>query len=467
MAITDFTIIRRSMRARLFSTVTTIITVAVAVALMLVLLTMRDAGRAAFERGAGNMHLIVSRDSSPLVSVLNSVFYANAPARAMPWAKYQQLSESLPLEWAIPTLQGDSYRGYPVMATTPAFFEHFVVDPATPWKVAQGRLFKDTYEVVMGSQAAAGTGVRVGDVINLTHGVEPPRQLRATGTEDGGHAPHVHREFRFTVVGILAPTGSSHDRAVFADITSSWVLHAFDKREHAHGHDDHDEDDHDHDDHGHDHAHDDHDHAHDHDAPKPPMEVSELTDDDKLVTGVYMRVLTRGGADASAVLPSVFDTLRRDISITVASPTDQVRRLFGIIGNIDQLFVAMAAVVMVSSAIAIMLALYNSMEQRRRQVAVLRVLGASRGRIFGLVVTESALLGVLGALVGVAAAVVAAQIAAWVLKRDLGLVVNATISPEWALVVGVATVGLAALAGVLPAMIAYRTPVVRSLRPLG
>jgi putative ABC transport system permease protein len=451
MAITDFTIIRRSLRARLFSTVTTVITVAVSVALMLVLLSMRDAGQAAFERGSGNMHLLVSRDASPMVAVLNGIFYANAPARPLTWDKYEELIASQPFEWAIPTLQGDSYRGFPTMATVPAFFHDFKIAPDTPWTFAQGREFAGPFEVVLGSQAALGTGAKIGDTVYLTHGVEPPRQLRVSGSQDAP-APHIHKEYGFKIVGILAPTGSSHDRAVFTDLTSAWILHAHDKREreeHAHDNDP-------------GHAASEHDEEH-----EKPLTASDLTRDDKLLTGVYLRVPTRAGANATAVLPSVFDTLRRDITITVASPSDQMRRLFVIVGDINQLFVAMAAVVMLSSAIAIMLALYNSMEQRRRQVAVLRVLGASRGRIFGLVVTESALLGLLGAGAGVLASLVAARGAAWELKRDLGLIVHPTLTLEWLLLVCVATVALAALAGVLPAMIAYRTPVVRSLRPLG
>ena len=83
----DFTIIRRSMTGRMFSTVTTAVTVAVAVALLLTLLSMRKAGEQAFERGSGNMHLLVSGDASPMVAVLNGVFYANAPARPISWAK--------------------------------------------------------------------------------------------------------------------------------------------------------------------------------------------------------------------------------------------------------------------------------------------------------------------------------------------------------------------------------------------
>ena len=107
--------------------------------------------------------------------------------------------------------------------------------------------------------------------------------------------------------------------------------------------------------------------------------------------------MTRAGSDATAVLAQVFDQLRRDTSITVAQPAQQINNLFTIVGNIDKIFLGLAGVVMISSGIAVMLALYNSMEQRRRQIAVLRVLGCSRGRIFGLVMTESAMLGLLGA----------------------------------------------------------------------
>src|SRR5262245_2436190 len=114
---TDFTIITRSLTSRLFSTVTTAITVAVAVALMLVLLSMRDSGRRAFERGSGNMHLLVSRDVSPLEGVLNAIFYRRVPPRPIKWTEYNQLLErpvatlgGAPmgevLDYAIPVQQG-------------------------------------------------------------------------------------------------------------------------------------------------------------------------------------------------------------------------------------------------------------------------------------------------------------------------------------------------------------------------
>ena len=122
---------------------------------------------------------------------------------------------------------------------------------------------------------------------------------------------------------------------------------------------------------------------------------------------------------------------------------------------------------MVSSGIAVMLALYNSMEQRRRQIAVLRVLGCSRPRIFGLVLTESAMLGLLGAIAGVALCVIGVRIVAMIMKERLGLVIETDLPLRWVLGLVLATVGLAALAGIIPAVMAYRTSVARNLKPLG
>lgn len=447
MALTDFTIIRRSMLSRLFSTVTTIITVAVAAGLMLVLLSMRDAGRKAFERGAGDMHLLVSADSAPLPAILNGIFYANPPQRSITWEKYQQLASNFPWEYAIPVLMGDSYRGLPTLATTPEFFTSFKPDVQQPWKLREGRFFENDFEIVLGAAAARDTGLKLGDKIALTHGAGSG----ASRDSAGGPPAHEHDEFQYLVVGVLQPTGTPHDRALLTNLESAWMIHAFDRLEREElatgGH-----------------AESDHDHAHEHGE---LICRDDLQPEDRKVTGIYLRLLTRPGSDVTAVMAQVFDQLRRDTSITVAQPAQQITNLFRIVGNIDQIFLGLAGVVMVSSGIAVMLALYNSMEQRRRQIAVLRVLGCSRPRIFGLVVTESALLGLIGALAGVALCAVGVRIVAAIMKAKLGLVIETDLPARWALVVVLATVLLAAIAGIVPAVMAYRTSVARNLRPIG
>lgn len=431
MAITDLTIVRRSMKVRLFSTVTTILMVGVAVALMLTLLALKDATRNAFSRGTGNMHLLVSADSSPLVSVLNGVFYANPPARPIEWTKYGQLVRSAPWEFFIPVQQGDSYLGFPVLASSAEFFSKFEPNDKEPWSFVEGRAFDKAFEVVLGSTVAKSSGLKLGDSIFLTHGIASSRQLGAPNAMQ----PHVHTDFKYTIVGILAPTGSAHDRALFTDLDSTWIIHAHDRRKRDA-------------------------------ADTQTTTIEDLTDADRKITGVFARVATRPGSDVSAAIPSTAYRLRADPTITVAMPKTEIDRLFSIVSNIDKVFIAMAVVVIVSSGISITLALYNSMEQRRRQIAVLRVLGSSRTRILRLILAESALLGILGCILGLAVSLIGGQAGAATLKAQLGIFLDPTLPLRpTGLVLGGTTL-LAMLAGIIPAIMAYRTPVAKNLKPI-
>lgn len=451
---TDWTIILRSMRGRLFSTATTVATVAVAVALMLVLLTMRDAARRAFDKGGGNMHLLLSRDASPLVSILNGLYYVNAPRAPIQYKEFESFAGTNPLlEWAVPVQLGDSYLArYPVVAASLEFFTKFRPEPASDWAFVSGQGFEADFEVVVGSQVARETGLKVGQWITLTHGFP---------TRDGGGAgaAHEHNQFRYSVVGVLAPTGQAYDRAVFTNLMSTWIIHAHDRIE-KEGHEGETEEEHAA--HGHD-----HDHAHEHETT-----AADVTDADKKITNVFVRVKGREGSDVSAALPMLFDRLRRGQGfpgggVTVAQPKQELDKVWNIVGNVDKIIIAIAAAVLVSSGIAIMLALYNSMEQRRRQIAVLRVLGASRGRVLGLVLTESAVIGLLGAVAGIVLAVAGSLVAASVLKREVGITIEAGLQPVALIVVAAGTVVLACLAGLVPALSAYNTSVMRNLRPIG
>lgn len=433
----DMIIVLRSIRVRLLASSVTVAMVAIAVALLLVLMSLREAASQAFRRGTGNIHLLVSADASPLVGVLNGLFYANAPANPIAWAKYEEIKNSFPWQWAIPTQLGDSFRGSPVMATTPEFLSNFEPVSGKPFQFASGKAFAEDFQVVAGSQAASEYGLSVGQKIVFSHGTGASRE--------GGHE---HADHPYEVVGILNSTGSAHDRALFTNLQSTWIIHAEDRREKAEqaAHEEEAE----------------HDHAHDHEH----VDAADLTDADKLVTGILLRLPTRPGSDASASIAAQFDRLRRDMAITVAQPAQQIGRLMAIVGDIDWLFLAMAVVVLVSSAISIMLAMVASMELRRRQVAVLRVLGASAWRVFALAITESTLIGLIGSILGAILAFGGSAIASTILAQRIGITVAGTIDPRSAALVIAGAVALAALAGIIPAIKSYRTPVARHLRPI-
>ena len=426
----DLTIVLRSLLTRRFSTGVVVALVAISAGLLLAILSLRTAGQRAFERGTGNAHLLVSRDGSPLVSVLNGLFYANPPKASIEEAKANELRASFPWAMFVPTAIGDSYRNFPVIATTGDFFTKFEPVLGEPWVFAEGRAFDKNFEVVIGSAVARETRMPIGSKIVFTHGSHLSR-------EDGGPAiePHVHEEYAFTVVGILGPTGSPHDRALFCSLESSWVMHAHDRFEREGKH--------------------------------KLVTVEDLEEQDRVVTGILLRLPSRDPNSPPAALPSQYDRLRRDGTLTVAAPGREVERLFGIVASLDVLFIAMAAATLVTSAVAILLAMLNSMGERRRQVAILRVLGASRARIFWLVLTESTLVGLVGATIGVAVCIVVLFAAtSWMLSAH-GIVVAPELDPRSAVIVAMGTTVLAALAGIVPSILAYRTSVARSLRPLG
>ncbi|MBY0307963.1 MAG: ABC transporter permease [Phycisphaerales bacterium] len=426
MAMTDLSIVRRSLLSggRWFATATTVLTVGIAVGLLLVLLSLRSAGEQAFSRGTGNMHLLVSRDTSPLNSVLNAVFYMGVPARAEEVGRFDPLRRDPRVAWAVPVLQGDSFKGHPTLATTPEFFTSFQPAPEGPWRFAQGGLPGGTFDVVLGGRAAAETGLRVGDTLHITHG---------TPGRGGGERGHEHEEFTFEVVGVLEPTATAHDNAVFTTLESAWLIHAHERRGKGG------------------------------DGEEPT--VANLRPDEKLVTGLYVRV--RGRGDTAATLPQLYEELRKDGTITVAQPGQQVTGLFKVVSGIDRIVFALAAAVLVSSAVTVMLVLYQAMELRRRQVAVLRVLGASRGRVFMLVLTEAAVIGVAASVLGCVLALTGSQGVAAAVRGRFGLTVTPSLDARWVVSVAAGTVLLACLAGVVSAAAAYRTDVLRHLRPIG
>ena len=496
---TDLRLVLKSLTARSTSTVVTCLLIAIAVALLISMLSLREAGRRSFTRGVGNAHLVVSGDSSPLVAVLNGIFYANPPRTPLSESKVTEIAGSMPWSWAIPTQLGDSFRGFPVIGTTPAFLDDFEPAMGEPWRIRRpGRNIEGPFDVVLGSRVAAATGLGVGDRLFLTHGMgvdaaggdvgivemtsanaedDPHDHGDHDGHDHDGHghddhgdhdghdhdghdhhdhgdhdghdhhdhhghhghvhadgSPHVHEEATFEVVGVLEPTGTHHDRILVASIEGSWFLHAIDRWEAA--------------------------------GRPLPESVDELEAEDRLVTGMLLRTPVRAGRNSSAMLQSAFDRLRRDPSITVASPATQIDRLFGIVASLDAVFVALGIGILVSGAISVTLVLWNSMELRRRQIAVLRVLGCTRRRVLGLVLTESAMIGVVGAVLGVGFAVVGARFAAEVLASKTGVVILPTIDVDSSILIVAGTVVLAAVAGVAPAVRAYRTPVAEHLRPL-
>ena len=260
------------------------------------------------------------------------------------------------------------------------------------------------FEAVLGAEVAAQLGIRVGDEIEPTHGVE------------GGVAhDHVHL---WKVVGIFKPTRTPVDKVVFINLDSFFAI-----EEHLDG------------------------------ALIPGTTEAGLSS---------ILIFPRPGVHKAMLLSS----LNRMPELTVADVSEQIRNLFSIVGSVDTLFLVISVMVVVLGVLSILVAIYNTMNERRREVAILRAIGASRATVFSSIVGEAALLTFLGACVGLLLGHLLVVAAASRIDEIAGFRPDAFHLLPLEVVVIIVVVSGGALAGLVPAWKAYRTDVAKNLKPL-
>ncbi len=260
--------------------------------------------------------------------MLNTVFYLSEPVGNIPYSFYEELSDEKygRVESTIPVCMGHTYQSFRVVATVPEIFD-LKYRGDEKYRFAEGRNFKlaKHFEAVLGATVAAKTNTRVGEPIKITHG--------------SGLEAHVHNE-GFEVVGILEPTGTPVDRGVFVNMLGFNELHHHDEageEEHAH-----------HGKHGDEHA-----------------------DEPKEVTAVLVCIHKE---DADRGLTNVMSSAINNTKVAQAvAPLKVITELFeNVIGKLQWILLGMAVVTVIVAGIGIMVSIYNSMSDRRHEIAVMR-----------------------------------------------------------------------------------------------
>ena len=494
---------------------------ALGVAVMIVVIVVYAVTVRQFEQNAQGYNLIVGGKGGSLQLVLSTVYHIGQPLYPIPYTYYQkflpggEFADATAV--AIPQCLGDSYQApngtlFRVIATTPDLFdkiEYGRESNGTPLKYEfqaggrnlrdagqlHGEAFHDTaFECVIGSIVAAQSGLKLGDEINPTHGI-------------GGDG---HKHDGFKIVGILKPTGTANDRAVFINIEGFYRLegHALaethddtekpaegaeakaaepehhDADEHKDGehHDDaeehkdadhHEADEHkdehkdeehpgeEHHDADHDHAkhdahdeHDEHEHHHAHAHEPLPIDQREVTS---------ILVLCKDNPLYSMALDMGINKGKDRIAQAVAPAREVAVLLNSIVGPIRIVLLVLTVLVVIVAGISILVSIYNSMNERSHDIAVMRALGASRNAVMAIVLVESILLAVGGGLIGILLGHGIIGLASpYVVERtgiSLGL-----FEFDWQeLVLIPGLVLLASIVGFLPAIAAYRTDVAKAL----
>ena len=195
----------QSLANRKTTAILTLLTVAISVTLLLGVEKVRTQAKSSFANTISSTDLIVGSRSGQVNLLLYSVFRIGNATNNIDWQSLQEISQHRSVKWAIPISLGDSHRGYRVVGTTDAYFEHYRYGQKQPLQLAQGEVFDSLFETVLGSEVAKKLGYSLGDDIIIAHGISDQSFNR-------------HDNLPFKVVGILEPTGTPVDRSVHVSL---------------------------------------------------------------------------------------------------------------------------------------------------------------------------------------------------------------------------------------------------------
>ena len=404
------------LRDRKLTSLLNVLLLGISVAMLVLLLQFARQAEERFMSGAQGVDLVVGAKGSPLQLVLSSVYQLDQPTGNIPLQTLADLRANPMVASAIPLALGDNFNGFRIVGTEPAYLD------LQHARLAEGRLFARPMEVVIGAEVARQTGAAIGQKFFGSHGF---------GNEEGQEHDHAP----FEVVGILAPGGAVADRLILTSVESVWDVHGI-----AHSSEDSESDDH--------HTHDDHAPV-EHAASEPGLELE--------ITAVLVRYRN---AAAALRLPAM---INRQTSLQAASPAVESTRLLTLfdaaIGALGLFGWLLAA----TGGLAIFVALYNAVRNREGDLALLRVMGASRRFVFATIMSEGLVIAAFGAVAGLALAhgMLWGAISLYPAMAEAGFAATRIYVEEMAISAAVIVIG--AIASVLPAARVYRSPLVPML----
>lgn len=399
------------------STSLAVVSIALGAGLLVSVVSLREQTHRNFIQDGLGVDAVLGPKGSPLQIALNALYHLEEMPGKVKWTYYQKVLLSEVVASGIPFATGHSYAGFRVNAMDDRFFSEFEYLPGRHFSVqladgGQGRFFQARDEAVAGADAARALHLSLGATFNPTCGVNP------------GDPVHHNDTIRF--VGILAPTGTPHDRAIYIPLKTFYTLE-------GHGH-----------------------------------EVQGMAADEehREISGAYLKIRRiRGGA----MHPGVQD-LKYNISQSTQAqlivPNEVLPRLFGIIGWVDRVLLGIAVLVTALALLFLFVALVSALRERRRDLALLRCLGATRGIVFGLVLCEAVFIAVLGAVGGLVLGHGIVAVGSELIRVETGLRFAALYVSQADLYLLPMLFVLGVVAGLVPAVQAYRLGVLGNLAPV-
>jgi putative ABC transport system permease protein len=400
-----FLLVWNYLKARPLNTVLNALLLALGVAVIVVLLLFTRQLQDKIASNARGIDLVVGAKGSPLQIILCNIFHIDFPTGNIRLAEAEKLARHRLVKTAIPLALGDSYEGYRIIGCPKSYPDLYQAE------LAQGKWYGSDFEAVIGATVARVRSLKPGDKFTSAHGLG-----------SGGHA---HEEHHFTITGILKPSGTVIDNLIFTSIESVWKVHEL------------------------------------------PVEAVDTTyqrssllvpsvaagDTTKEITSLLIQYRSPMGA---VQLPR---QINQQTSMQAASPAFETARLFSIMGVGIDVLTAMAGVLIFISGLSIFIALYNSLKERRYDLAIMRTMGATRYRLVVTILLEGVALTLAGTITGLltghgVVGLVAASVEEIQKAGISGLVFYNT---EWIILAGSLLLGV--LCALVPSVQAYHTDI--------
>ena len=410
-------IVLKSLKYHRFSNSLAAFSIAMGIALLVAVYSFKEQSQNTFSQAGIGVDAILAPKGSPLQIVLNAIYHLEEMPGKIKWSYFEDVRQERIVSQAIPFVVGHSYGGVRVNAIDPGFLTEFEYMPEKTFSFSEkdggkGRPFEKSHEAVAGWAAAKKLKIGPGHTFNPVCGVQ----------EDSP----VHRTEHIAFVGVMAPTGTPHDRAIYIPLETFYELE---------GH---------------------------------PAETVKMGNQKqhREISGAYLKIKRiRKGAIHPGIQDLKFAINQSDRNQLVI-PAEVMPRLKNIIGWVDRVLIAIAIILTLLASLFLFFSLLQSLREMRRDLALFRALGATRKSVMGLVISEALIISLFGGILGLALGHWLISLGSHFIKIETGVAFTAAYlsTVDWLIIPGTALLGL--LAGLVPGIQAYRLGVLRNLSPV-
>lgn len=399
----------KSARNRKVTAILSILTVAISVILLLGVERIRTQAKSSFANTISGTDLIVGGRSGQVNLLLYSVFRIGNATNNIDWKSYQEFSLHRSVKWAIPISLGDSHKGFRVMGTNHSYFEHYRYGQKQNLAFTKGREFEQLFETVIGADVAKKLGYQIGSEIIIAHGIS-----------DVGFSRHDNLPFK--VVGILAPTGTPVDKTVHVSLEAIEAIHVGWESGANLGN---------------------------------TPDAQQLQNRDFQPKQITAMMLGLKSKIQTFALQRQINTYAKE-PLSAILPGVALHELWGMMSVAEQALMAVSAFVVIAGLLGMLSSLLTSLQERRREMAILRAMGARPRHVFSLLILEASSLTFIGILLGTFSLYLLLFVAAPFIQQSYGINLSVITLSNYELSL-LALVQLAGtVIGFIPALRAYK-----------